>query len=172
MQEDFRLKVFVTVAQQQSFSRAAQMLKISQPAVSQHVLELEKQLSVKLFERQYGVTVLTPAGKVFMIYAERILADYKDAQLMFTPLQKAVVRVSASEEVYDYVITDILSDFCAVHPEIVFIKSFPSEADLRVSLRPDADKKGTMALTISPSDKFASTSLWNMLSGLITRQLL
>lgn len=168
MQEDFRLKVFVTVAQQQSFSRAAQMLKISQPAVSQHVLELEKQLSVKLFERQYGVTVLTPAGKVFMIYAERILADYKDAQLMFTPLQKAVVRVSASEEVYDYIMSDILSDFCAVHPEITFSKSFPHEADILVSLTPYGNKKGTMALTARPSDSFVSTSLWiNVLSDLL-----
>ena len=66
MLEDFRLKVFVAVAQQKSFTRAAAVLGISQPAVSQHVSELERQLSVKLFERLHGETVLTDAGKVFM----------------------------------------------------------------------------------------------------------
>ena len=76
MLEDFRLKVFVTVAQQKSFTKAASALNISQPAVSQNVSELEKQLDVKLFERLHGETVLTDAGRVFMKYAERVISDY------------------------------------------------------------------------------------------------
>ena len=46
MQEDFRLRVFITVAEMKSFSKAAEQLRISQPAVSQHVSELERQLEV------------------------------------------------------------------------------------------------------------------------------
>ena len=51
MLEDFRLKVFMTVAKEGSFTKAAAKLNISQPAVSQHVSELEKTTGVKLFER-------------------------------------------------------------------------------------------------------------------------
>ena len=168
MLEDFRLRVFVTVAGQKSFSKAAQLLRISQPAVSNHVLELEKQLNVKLFERQYGSTVLTPAGQVFMRYARRILDDSGEVTGMFSEISAQHVRIAASEEVYDYLMTEILADFCAVHPEVVFTKSFLSEADIQVSLSPAGNKKGTMALTISPSESFASTRLWSVLSGLIT----
>ena len=169
MLEDFRLRVFVTVAEQNGFSKAAQQLEISQPAVSNHVLELEKQLNVKLFERLHGSTVLTPAGQVFMKHALRILSDYADVTQMFSEIPAAEVRISASEEVYDYLMSDILADFCAVHPDIVFIKSFPSEADLQVSLRPVPNKNGTMVLTARPSDKLVTTPLWSVLSRILNR---
>ena len=65
MLEDFRLKVFTAVAELRSFTKAASALSVSQPAVSQHVSELEKHVGVKLFERLHGETVLTDAGRAF-----------------------------------------------------------------------------------------------------------
>ena len=167
MQEDFRLRVFTTVAEMKSFSKAAEYLHISQPAVSQHVSELERQLGVRLFERQRGLTILTPAGEVFRRHACEILDSYAKVQIMFAVQPERVVRVSASAEVYDYMMTQLLADFIAVHPEIVFVQSFPDDADLQVNLIPTHEKRGTLALSYCPSDSFASSRLWKVLSQLL-----
>ena len=50
MLEDFRLKVFITLSQERSFTRAAEQLHVSQPAVSQNISELEKQFGLKFFD--------------------------------------------------------------------------------------------------------------------------
>ena len=62
MLEDFRLKVFVTVAKEGSFTKAAAALGVTQPAVSQNIAELERLLERKLFDRMKGETLLTPEG--------------------------------------------------------------------------------------------------------------
>ena len=117
--------------------------------------ELERQLDVKLFERQRGETLLTPAGRVFLSYAGRILSDYHDIEVLFAPVEERVVKVAASEEIYDYLISDMFADFVTVHPQVTFVKSFPDDADLNVSLVPENKKRGTFALSFSPSGSCA-----------------
>lgn len=68
---DFRLKVFKTVADRLSFTKAAAELLISQPAVTRHISELEKQLGVPLFDRCRGNVSLTAHGKLMLDYANR-----------------------------------------------------------------------------------------------------
>jgi len=83
MFEDFRLKVFMTVAKEGSFTNAAKALGISQPAVSQNIAEIEKGIGVKLFDRIRGEISLTDTGESFKKYAENILYWYKAADSMF-----------------------------------------------------------------------------------------
>ena len=118
MLDDFRLRVFVAVAQMKSFSKAAAKLNISQPAVSQHISELEKQLGVKLFLRQAGETVLTPSGNVFIRYAGKVLDEYSTIGRMFSSQQHRVVKISSSEDIYDYIMTELLADFLTIHRSI------------------------------------------------------
>ena len=77
MIEDFRLNVFAKVAALGSFTAAARALGISQPAVSQHVAELEKYAGGQLFERGRGSVRLTARGERFLEHAQGILADYR-----------------------------------------------------------------------------------------------
>ena len=77
MFEDFRLNVFAKVAALGSFTAAARALGISQPAVSQHIAELEKYAGGQLFERGRGSIRLTARGRRFLEHAEGILADYR-----------------------------------------------------------------------------------------------
>ena len=77
MFEDFRLTVFAKVAGLGSFTAAARALGISQPAISQHIAELEKSAGGKLFERGRGSITLTERGRLFLEHAQTILADYK-----------------------------------------------------------------------------------------------
>ena len=136
MLEDFRLRVFMAVAQEGSFTKAAVSLGVTQPAVSQNIAELEKITGVRLFERLRGVTVLTAEGRVFGDYARRLLATCASAENMFAKLSAANVRICASEEVYNHFIAPSLEAFVKVHPEVVFERVLFDDADLVVALRP------------------------------------
>lgn len=67
--DDFRLKVFITAARTLSFTRTAERLFISQPAVSKHIGELESQYKVQLFMRRGSRLELTGAGETLLACA-------------------------------------------------------------------------------------------------------
>jgi DNA-binding transcriptional LysR family regulator len=90
---DFRLRVFLTVAKAGSFTEAAAVLNISQPAVSQHISVLERETGVKLFERLHGEIRLTEPGRIFQVLAEEILDSYSTASALFSPFDPETVRV-------------------------------------------------------------------------------
>lgn len=73
-----QLSYFIEVAEQRSIIKAAQLLHISQPAVSTQIKLLEEELEVQLFERRQEGTILTPEGKEFLSYA-RVALDTLDA---------------------------------------------------------------------------------------------
>ena len=168
MLEDFRLKVFVTLSVEKNFTRAAEVLHISQPAVSQNISELEKQCGVKLFDRLRGEVVLTPAGEVFLDKATEILSKYHSLSQMFMRFPDTIVRVAASDEVFNYLTRNLLGSFLQVHPEVRFEHAFVSDtADLKVSLIPSKEDRGTLALSYHPSATFSNTRLFRVLSEII-----
>ena len=150
MFEDFRLNVFVAVAREGSFTKAAAALGVSQPAVSQNVADLEKSLGVKLFERLRGEVVLTPQGKVFMEYVQKIMNACSDAAGIFAKVSPSVVRISASEEVFTYYIAPVLEKFITVHPEVSFERVMFENADVAVVLKPSPESPFEV-----PSDSIA-----------------
>ena len=85
MIEDFRLKVFETVAETGNFTASARELGITQPAVSQNISELEKALGVQLFNRTRTSVELSAEGEKFREYALQILHWYEAANQAFDP---------------------------------------------------------------------------------------
>ncbi len=73
----------MAVAAERSFTKAAAALGISQPAVSQNISELEREVGLKLFDRLRGEVAITPQGELFLHRAERILASYEDLNMLF-----------------------------------------------------------------------------------------
>lgn len=71
------LRYFITVAQEQSFTRAAEKLFTAQPSLSQQIKYLEQEVGVNLFERSSRKIQLTDEGKAFLIYAEKALENAK-----------------------------------------------------------------------------------------------
>src|SRR2546430_17385389 len=71
---DRRLQVFHAVAKHLSFTKAAETLFMTQPAVTFQIKQLEEHLNTRLFDRAQGRIALTPAGELAREYAERILA--------------------------------------------------------------------------------------------------
>lgn len=83
MLEDSRLRIFEAVANLGSFTLAARELGITQPAVSQNIAELERQLDHPLFIRERGHVSLTDKGILFKSYADQILHWYRAAEKAF-----------------------------------------------------------------------------------------
>ena len=166
MLEDFRLKVFMEVACQKSFTKAAAALGVTQPAISQNIAELEKGLGIRLFDRLKGEAVLTPEGKVFSSYAERLLSTAASASNMLAKLSPATVKISASEELYTYIISPALEKFSAIHPEITFERCLFGDADLTLKLKPStgspydipADSIARIRMSIYPTPKLGDLS--------------
>ena len=163
MLEDFRLKIFLTVASEGGFTKAANVLGITQPSVSQNIAELEKQVGAKLVDRLRGEVVLTPAGVIFKEYAIMIQTTYADACSTLARFPETHIKVSASEEVFDYLVSILLKDFLSAHPEVNFESAFISDYDLKVSLVPATKERGMFALSYHPSPSFAKTRLWRVL---------
>ena len=92
MFEDFRLRAFAEVARTGSFTAAAKALGVSQPAISQHIAELEKFAGGRLFERRRGNAALTARGQAFHAHCSRILDDYKELDGTFRTPESVLVR--------------------------------------------------------------------------------
>ena len=109
---DFRLKVFKTVAYRLSFTKAAAELLISQPAVTKHISELEKQVGAPLFDRRGGTVSLTPQGALLLDYANRILSLYGNLNDAFADngcLPSGTIRLGASTTIAQYVLPSMLA---------------------------------------------------------------
>lgn len=97
-----QLKCFVTVAQQQSFTRAAQVLHTTQSAVSLMIKELEDEVGFRLFDRTTRQVLLSDSGETFFKLAHHLMNEFqivlRDASDI-AALRKGVVRVGATEAV-------------------------------------------------------------------------
>ncbi len=138
MLEDFRLKVFMAVVAERSFTKAASVLGITQPAVSQNIADLEKMTGRKLFDRQKGSVSLTAEGEVFLLYVEELLKTCASVDDMFSKVNPAVVKIAASEEIYAYLVGPALESFSKVHPDVRFERCLFGDADLTIVLVPSS----------------------------------
>ncbi|MBR4755470.1 MAG: LysR family transcriptional regulator [Bacteroidales bacterium] len=122
MLEDFRLKVFIAVADEGSFTRAARTLGISQPAVSQNVSELEKELGAELFLRRKGAVSLTPSGSAFREYAARILHWCSVAEEVFSSDVKTSSPVTIAADSYSAgcILPSVLESLLSINPGLSF----------------------------------------------------
>lgn len=114
MLTDFRLKVFKTVADRLSFTKAAAELLISQPAVTKQINELERLLGKPLFLRHGNRISLTDDGVRLLEYANRILALYGELRDAFVEEQGAFsgeIRLGASTTLSQYVLPGLLAKF-------------------------------------------------------------
>ena len=118
---DHRDKVFLAVAENLSFSKAAEELFISQPAVTKHIKELESQLNSTLFERKGNRIYLTKAGKVNYEYLKKIKQQYEELEFELGRLNdtfKGTLRIGASSTISQYVIPETIAAFYKRYPSI------------------------------------------------------
>jgi len=116
-----QLSVFCTVAHHLSYTRAADTLYLSQPAVTQQVRTLEETLGTRLFARSGRGIILTPAGQTFLGHAERLLARLTETAAVVREiheLARGSVLLGASPSAGTYVVPSLLGAFHIRYPHI------------------------------------------------------
>src|SRR4026209_2708735 len=119
---DRRLQVFHAVAKHLSFTKAAEALFMTQPAVTFQIKQLEEQFNTRLFGRAQGRVTLTPAGVVALEYAERILglSGELDKRMKEASGQAAgPLLIGASMTIGEYVLPQLIGKFKARFPAVV-----------------------------------------------------
>ena len=115
------LRLFAAVARHRSFSRAAEALHLSQPAVSKGVRDFEAQVGSRLLERGAGGVTVTEAGGLLLRHAATLFAAERAAEeelAALRGLQRGTLSIGASTTVATYLLPPILGTFHKRHPEI------------------------------------------------------
>lgn len=108
---DIRLKTLLAVMEEQNFTKAAQALSLTQPAVSHHISSLEEETGTKLLIRKKGELKPTPAGEIVIQYAKRFQALEEKMYAEITNIQKhmTTVRIGITHTAESNQITEILA---------------------------------------------------------------
>lgn len=115
------LRVFVTVAEQSHFSKAGELLNLSQPSVSMHIRNLENELGAKLLYRSSKQVRLTEAGNILYKHAKQILAHFEEASQEIHMLQDEVtgsIHIGASFTIGEYILPAKLAEFANQYPQV------------------------------------------------------
>jgi len=118
---DRRLQVFHAVAKQMSFTKAAEVLYMTQPAVTFQIKQLEEHFNTRLFERGHGRISLTPAGEVVLKYAEKILGMSQELETRvreMTGRLSGPLLIGASTTIAEFLLPPVLGEFKGQHPEV------------------------------------------------------
>ncbi|MBQ6520586.1 MAG: LysR family transcriptional regulator [Anaerolineaceae bacterium] len=120
MMLDTKLETLLIVAEEKSFTKAAATLSLTQPAVSNHISMLEKEIGIKIFLRTKGEVKITPEGEVVVRYAKRIKNLYKrmfdrisEIDRQVTKLRVGITHTSESNE-----IAEVLAKFGVSHGNV------------------------------------------------------
>jgi DNA-binding transcriptional LysR family regulator len=128
---DRRLQVFHTVARLLSFTKAAETLHMTQPAVTFQVRQLEEHFNTRLFDRTHNRISLTDAGRKVYEYADRIFELYsemEDSVREMTGEISGALTIGASTTIAEYMLPTLLGDFKEKYPDVtVHLKVSNSE---------------------------------------------
>lgn len=118
---DRRLQVFHAVARLLSFTKAAEVLHMTQPAVTFQIRQLEDQFDTRLFDRTHNRVALTEAGHIVFEYAENIFEKYAEMENAIKELTSNIsgsITLGASTTISEYMLPALLGDFKSKNPEI------------------------------------------------------
>lgn len=116
-----RLEYFLAVAEAGHFTRAAESMHVSQPALSQQIKKLEAELGAPLFDRLGRGVELTEAGELLLPRVRRVLSELDDAETAVEELrglQRGTVRLGTVQTTGEYLIPDAVSRFHEAHPNV------------------------------------------------------
>ncbi|WP_156288246.1 LysR family transcriptional regulator [Oceanobacillus salinisoli] len=130
---DQHLIVFNEVVERKNFSRAAEALHMSQPAVSQYISALEKELGVKLLERTNKYVELNKAGEIVYQYAKAIFKDYEKMKILVSDMKNdpsGNLKIGASYTIGEYLLPKMLARLQEEYPLIVPSVSIGNTEDI------------------------------------------
>lgn len=118
-----QLESFVAIAKFKSFSKAANSLYLTQPTISSHIINLEKELNTTLINRSNKKISLTKAGEILYDYAVNIIHLRENAKFKLGEFKGKIVgtiEIASSTIPEQYIIPDILYKFHQIYPDVTF----------------------------------------------------
>ena len=138
-----QLEAFLAVGTYGGFRRAADALRVTQPAVSARIKALESSLDVELFDRGRRGLALSAAGRALRPHAEQVLqsvARARQAVHDVRPASGGALRIAAALSICTYLLPDVLERFQAAHPKVMIaVRSGHSKEVLEIVLAGDAE---------------------------------
>ena len=138
-----QVEAFLAVGTFGGFRRAADALRVSQPAISARIKTLEESLGVTLFERGHAGLALSPAGRALRPHAEQLLhalALARQAVHDLRPATGGAITIAAALSICTYLLPDVLKRFQAAHPKtLITVRSGHSKEVLEMVLAGEAE---------------------------------
>jgi DNA-binding transcriptional LysR family regulator len=138
-----QLRTFIAVVDHRSFSEAARILGVSQPAVTMQIQALEADIGATLIDRGYRKVELTEAGRTLLPYARHVLAELEEARESLDKLAGTVsgrISIAASTTPGQYLLPRLLGSFLHEYPEVgITLRVYDSSEVIEHVARGEAD---------------------------------
>lgn len=175
---DVQLKILKTIVEQKSFSKAAEVLHMTQSSVSQQIQHLEGYYGVKLFDRFYRRIHATPAGEALYPYAVQIDRLYQEAEKTLQKFSGDIsgrLHIGASLTVGDYILPEILVAFRQQYPQVDIAMEVCNTEEVAGKVRDGILNVGFIEGPFLPSDRLigkpcGGDSLVVIAAGAVTEQ--
>lgn len=136
---EFRqLEYFCMISKLENFTRAAEMLHVSQPSVTKAIKALEAELKIVLIDRSQKRVALTPEGKAFLVHAEKILRAVNDAlhdMSKYQTHEQGSLKLGISPLIEGYIFPDIFTSFKTKYPNVELnILEYPSSSNVQMKI--------------------------------------
>ena len=161
--ETASLQTFVAVAEGGSFSRAADALFLTQPAVSKRVSALEEELNARLFDRMGRSVRLTEAGEALLVHARRVLAELEASRQAVADLQGSVggrLRIGTSHHVGLHRLPPVLRAFSTRYPEVQLDLHFMDSEQACFAVERGDLELAVVTLPDAPPDTVETEIIW------------
>lgn len=157
-------KAFIAVADLGTFSKAAESLFITQPAISKRIALLENQLGSQLFDRIGKRVTLNQAGKTLLPIARRILQDMNESQQVIDNLKGQVsgsLSLVTSHHIGLRRLPDTLKNFAETYPEVRLDLAFMDSDNACQEIEKGNFELGVVTLPLVQTKRLLLTPLWN-----------
>ena len=158
------LQAFVAVAEQESFSLAAERLFLTQPAVSKRIATLESELNQRLFDRIGRRIRLTEPGKVLLPRARRIISELEDSRRELANLAGRIegrVKIGTSHHIGLHRLPSLLRQFTSQYPEVKLDIQFLGSEDACHGVENGELEIGVITLPAEPPPQLESELIWS-----------
>lgn len=158
------LQAFIAVAEMQSFSRAAESLHLTQPAISKRIGQLENELGKRLFDRIARRTQLTEAGKALLPGARRILLEVAESRRKLNNLDDhigGVLSIGTSHHIGLHRLPELLRRYTRLYPEVDLDLHFMDSETGCAAVEHGTLELALVTLPPSPAPRLEATPVWN-----------
>jgi DNA-binding transcriptional LysR family regulator len=157
------LAAFLEVADAASFTRAAERLNLSQPAISKRLHALEQQIGTRLFDRVGRSVLLTDAGRALLPYARRVVQTLEDGRRALSQLSATLsgrLSIGTSHHIGLHRLPPVLKRYVLDYPEVDLDLHFMDSEDACEAVLAGKLELGVVTLPLQPLPRLDSGCVW------------